>query len=237
LHVHVAMNILLIVRLGENLRESLERILTLGSGRRLAAVSCRNEALRMLLRETVTVILTTPRLPDGSWHDFISQTAAMLAPPNLIVVPLDPGGPMREEALSLGAYGWLADLSDYGEVRMLVAEADRNWGSRCNRFHASSAGKPNVLAVDDNLMILDLIARILQRDGLVVRTAQNVWQATELVRHHDNISVVILDWRMPEMPGEQVLDHRDRDPAWYQGRCGEWRTSSGSEARLLPSQD
>jgi len=65
---------------------------------------------------------------------------------------------------------------------------------------------PHVLVVDDECMILKLVAGILLPHGLEVSTAENGDQAVDLIRRHACISVTILDWQMPGMSGEQVFD-------------------------------
>ena len=189
--------------------QCLERILAPDCGKRLVAVLSRREALTVLLRQTVSVILTAPQLPDGVWHELIRDTAPMLARPQVIIVALEPGAPTREEALALGARDLIAGPSAETQVQLLIESADRDWACDCARFHAASspAGDPDILAVDDEPAILELITRALQREGLAVSAAQNGWQAAELLRHYENLAVVILDWQLPGMAGDEVLDH------------------------------
>jgi len=63
-----------------------------------------------------------------------------------------------------------------------------------------------MLVVDDEPMIRELIARVLQSEGLNVSTAENGNEAVGILQHDARISLAILDWRMPGMMGEQVFD-------------------------------
>ena len=68
------------------------------------------------------------------------------------------------------------------------------------------ADPPHILAVDDEPAILLLVAQILGRDGILVRTATNASQAIDHIRQDTGIAVVVIDWCMPGMNGDQLLD-------------------------------
>jgi CheY-like chemotaxis protein len=72
--------------------------------------------------------------------------------------------------------------------------------------HAGILATPHVLVVDDEPMVLELVSRILETEGLSVSTAADGRRAIDLVRQDADICLAVLDWRMPEMTGEQVLD-------------------------------
>lgn len=65
---------------------------------------------------------------------------------------------------------------------------------------------PRVLVIDDDCEILELVARILGAEGLTVRTAENGLEAIDLAQGEPAISLAILDWQLPGMGGEQILD-------------------------------
>jgi len=73
------------------------------------------------------------------------------------------------------------------------------------REDAASA-VPRILVIDDDRMILDLVESILEPEGLAIRTAEDGANAIDLFQREAAISLIILDWHMPGMPGEQVLD-------------------------------
>jgi CheY-like chemotaxis protein len=77
-----------------------------------------------------------------------------------------------------------------------------------------STGKPGILVVDDDQMLLALLQRVFQGQGF------NVWQAASghlaldlYRRHQEHIAVVLLDVRMPGLDGPSTLTElRSIDP-------------------------
>ncbi|MDD3732190.1 MAG: response regulator [candidate division Zixibacteria bacterium] len=61
-----------------------------------------------------------------------------------------------------------------------------------------------IMVVDDELMMRNLLEKILQRDGYKVVTAENVQKALEIL-NRDKIDIVISDMKMPEMNGFDLL--------------------------------
>ena len=73
----------------------------------------------------------------------------------------------------------------------------------------TQSGKPTVLVVDDEEDIADLYSTWL-REEYEVRTAYGPHGA--LQRADEDVDVVFLDRQMPEMTGDEVLDHlRERE--------------------------
>jgi two-component system, cell cycle response regulator len=73
-------------------------------------------------------------------------------------------------------------------------------------------GSSNVLVVDDDALNRDLLGRMLERLGHTVVYAENGRQALEVL-DRDRIDMVLLDVKMPEVDGYQVLEvRRDRAP-------------------------
>lgn len=222
-----ARNTVLLVEPHHERRACLQQMLEPCAGE-LVAVASRRQALRALLTKAVSVIVTAPNLPDGHWQDFISDVAPMPSAPNVIVVSLEIDRPSRAEALQLGAFALVVRPKVPGDVQWIVELAARDWMRRCDSPPAYAAqpdgafpvaprsraaagcldmpANPHILVVDDERMILELVARILEPEGLTVSTAENGYQAVHLVRLHAEIALAILDWYMPGMTGEQVLD-------------------------------
>ena len=71
-----------------------------------------------------------------------------------------------------------------------------------------------VLVVDDEPFVLDLLGLALRRSGMIARLARSGQEAVELYsRHRGDIGLVLLDVRMPQMSGPQVLEAlRQLDP-------------------------
>jgi len=200
------------------------------AGKELLAVGSRTEALLALSSKTVSVVVTAPRLPDGNWRDFLSDTAPMAAPPNVVVMGPASDRRLRSELMKCNGDGVLAEPGAGGDIKRTVAWAIEDWVSRTEAApvvaRAAGAGAcmpalrrgtgtarivllaiPHVLVVDNESMILELMSHILEPRGLVVSTAQSGYHAAELLQQHADISLAILDWRMPGMSGEKVLDY------------------------------
>src|SRR5436853_480342 len=62
-----------------------------------------------------------------------------------------------------------------------------------------------ILVVDDDSLLLDVVIRMLCREGYAVLPAHRPQQALDLVRSSHPIDVVLADIRMPEMSGTQLV--------------------------------
>jgi DNA-binding NtrC family response regulator len=65
--------------------------------------------------------------------------------------------------------------------------------------------RPLVLCVDDDAPILKALERLLRDEPYQLLTTQNPREALEVLRSRD-ISLVIADYRMPEMTGTELLE-------------------------------
>ena len=66
-----------------------------------------------------------------------------------------------------------------------------------------------ILCVDDDPDVLSVLARVLKRDGLEVRTTESPADALAWIAH-DDIAVLISDYDMPEMTGAQMCGQAKR---------------------------
>lgn len=65
---------------------------------------------------------------------------------------------------------------------------------------------PTILCVDDDLLVLEVTCTVLERHGYRVLTAATGGAALSLVAQaQEEISVVLLDWRLPDMDGEEIV--------------------------------
>jgi DNA-binding NtrC family response regulator len=65
-----------------------------------------------------------------------------------------------------------------------------------------------VLVIDDDSAILALVKATLERDGYAVYTASSAAEGIKLYEEHwRNIEVVLLDFWMPGLNGDHVLEH------------------------------
>jgi CheY-like chemotaxis protein len=71
-----------------------------------------------------------------------------------------------------------------------------------------------VLVIDDDAAILSLVKATLEPEGYTVHTASNAADGIKLYEAHwRNIEVVLLDFWMPGLNGDHVLEHlRSLDP-------------------------
>ncbi|MFC1811063.1 SpoIIE family protein phosphatase [Thermodesulfobacteriota bacterium] len=72
------------------------------------------------------------------------------------------------------------------------------------------SGRSLLLVVDDNEENRDMLSRHLVRQGHDVLAAENGRQALDLIKQHE-VDLILLDIKMPEMNGFQVLRHLKND--------------------------
>jgi CheY-like chemotaxis protein len=63
--------------------------------------------------------------------------------------------------------------------------------------------KVNILAVDDEPLIINFISRVLQKEGYIVDIAGEAEKAVELLKTRE-YDVILLDIKMPEMDGIEL---------------------------------
>ena len=123
--------------------------------------------------------------------------------------------------------------SAYGIIKnhegMIIAESDKGQGSTFNIYLPATGnpvvdehqdtqnilvGTETVLLVDDEEMIIDVGAQILQKLGYEVLTARRGKEAIEIYRQYrQQVAVVILDLIMPQMSGRETYDRlKEVDP-------------------------
>ena len=64
---------------------------------------------------------------------------------------------------------------------------------------------PAILVVEDDATIRDIVRLLLEEEGYQVQTAANGIEGLAALRAAPAPLVVLLDWFMPEMTGEQLL--------------------------------
>jgi len=71
---------------------------------------------------------------------------------------------------------------------------------------------PHILAVDDEVMLHDVLERLFPREGIQVTTCSGGTEAVELLEEHA-FDLVLTDLQMPEMDGLELLAHtREHHP-------------------------
>jgi two-component system, cell cycle sensor histidine kinase and response regulator CckA len=74
-----------------------------------------------------------------------------------------------------------------------------------NSERGSTLGAPGVLIVDDDVLVLDVQRRIIERSGLGCLTASTGAAAVELLRERNDIRLVILDATLPDESSLEIL--------------------------------
>jgi CheY-like chemotaxis protein len=74
---------------------------------------------------------------------------------------------------------------------------------------------PRVLVVDDDLLVGEMLDRALSEAGLTVHRAHEGRGALDYLRTATVLpSLIVLDWAMPVMGGEEVLRQLRREPRY-----------------------
>jgi len=69
-----------------------------------------------------------------------------------------------------------------------------------------------VVIVDDNDDTRDALDEILRQEGFTTRVARDGREAIEILRSCENPCAILLDHRMPNMDGLQLLELREQHP-------------------------
>jgi DNA-binding NtrC family response regulator len=77
--------------------------------------------------ESVGVVITEARLPDGDWRDLLSYLQHLAIAPRLLVTSRTAGELLWAEVLNLGGYDVLAQPLDFQEVTRAIGLAWLNW--------------------------------------------------------------------------------------------------------------
>lgn len=72
-----------------------------------------------------------------------------------------------------------------------------------------------VVYIDDEPALCRIFARILKRTGADVKTFDRAMEAVEFLASGADVSVLLCDYRMPELSGLQVLEKLERDIPFY----------------------
>ena len=67
-------------------------------------------------------------------------------------------------------------------------------------------GKKKILVVEDDFSIRELMKDVLEGEGYAVSSAENGFDALQILRGQTNHALVILDMTMPVMSGREFLD-------------------------------
>jgi len=108
------------------------------AGRKAYFTRTYREAVGVLCRDRISVIICERDLPDGKWKDLLSQIAPLSDPPCLIVASRLADEFLWAEVLNLGGYDVLAKPFDAEEVARVVALACESWEREYSRRQESA---------------------------------------------------------------------------------------------------
>lgn len=122
-------SILLLVSPHEEDHAFVGRVFGKSSWIMLSATTSR-EALELMGRHTVAVVIAERRLGDGCWKTMWEKLSSAGVPPMLVVTSQDADNHLWGEVLNLGGYDVLAKPLDEEEVERVVTSAERRWRSQ-----------------------------------------------------------------------------------------------------------
>ena len=64
----------------------------------------------------------------------------------------------------------------------------------------------SILVIDDDDTLRVVLARVLAREGYEVLVAEDGSRGIQVFHDNPTVSLVVLDWKMPGMTGDEVLD-------------------------------
>lgn len=180
------------------------------------------EAVEQLARERPDLILCDVHLPTMDGYEVVRRVKldpALKSLPVVAVTALAMVGD-REKVLAAGFDGYISKPID-PESFVSQVEAFLPTHSRSEQRHdsASSAFSPastaptgyTVLAVDNSLVNLQLLASLLEPSGYRVVTASSVREALELARSAAP-DLILSDVHMPKEDGFDFIDRVKADP-------------------------
>jgi len=86
-----------------------------------------DEALVVLRREVVPVVICDRDLALDSWRSFVQQANALCPAPRMILASREVGQPLWADVLQVGAYDLLMMPWDVRQVRKVIPLAWRSW--------------------------------------------------------------------------------------------------------------
>ena len=105
----------------------------------LESTSCA-EAVEVLGRRPVPVVICDSTLPDGDWKDVLTGIAGVSAPPLLIVASRLADDRLWAEVMSCGAFDVLEKPFNQSELVRVVSLAWLTWRDRWQRAPEGGAG-------------------------------------------------------------------------------------------------
>ncbi len=169
---------ILIVDDDDALRESLELLLS-AEGYRVLAADCGEAALRMISEATVDVVLCDLRMPGIDGFELIPQLSRQMPGVPIILMSAHGTEDLAIEAISRGAYDYLAKPFQPSEIRLTLRKAHEREQLRREkdllaRDLSRSVGNRAIVAASDGMIeLLEMLERTAAYKSTVLVTGES----------------------------------------------------------------
>jgi signal transduction histidine kinase/DNA-binding response OmpR family regulator len=176
-------------------------------GHQVDVVSDGEQAVSAIMDKEYDLVLMDLHMPllDGLTA---TRRAAALRPdglPRIVAMTASATEDTRRASIEAGMSGFLTKPVELGDLAAILAETEA-------RPRAGAApARPTVLYVDDNVMMLRLVERILASEPVTLRTAGDGRTALEIATAGP-VDLIMLDLNLPEISGEDLLHRLRADP-------------------------
>jgi CheY-like chemotaxis protein len=127
-------------------------------------------------------------------------------------------------------------LSDLHSFSLYTTSVFAPLSGSQRRTKAVESEKKCILVVEDDAALRQVICRTLSRTGSTILEAQSGAEALELISA-EQPDIVILDLRLPQMSGSDVLKHIYADPAHANTRVLVLTASTSFDPSILRPDD
>lgn len=177
-------------QLGKELRRHFFRVLAAVSGK---------EAMDLLAKENVDVMLLDVKLPDINGLDIIKRAKEIKPGCEVVVITGYGTQEIAIQALRMGAIDYIEKPIDADELKAALGRAMEKMAQRKELAYKSA-----ILVADDEKNVVKKLCQILEKEGYQAFGAYSGDEALE-VMSKNKIDVVIADIKMANLDGMEVL--------------------------------
>jgi len=158
------------------------------------------DALEILNKKKIDVILLDVKMPDGNGLEFLKQVKEKWTNCEVIIITGYGSQEIAIKALRVGAIDYLEKPLKFDELDAALGRALEKLAEKEELIYCSS-----VLIVDDDKKFTQKIKKILEKEGYNSFTAHNGKEGLEIVKN-TKIDVILADIKMPVMDGIELLE-------------------------------
>lgn len=212
---------LLIVEADEPQRESLIALLE-STTVTAVAVSTAKEALEVLEREWINLMILDLMLPDMSGYELINKIAKRSELDHMPIIVYTGLTIRQTDELELKKRASriimkddqspehllqeTTDLINRLEPEQLTRELQKN-----EVLYSQLSGK-RVLIVDDDVRNVFALSSMLEQYQMDIQYAENGYEAIQMVNNNPDYDIVLMDMMMPEIDGYEAMRHIRSNP-------------------------